>query len=138
MSEKPQAVRSPGPRVGATREAEEFRRVAEIVLGRALEGRDRLAEFGTAERAKSSPAQTGQTAGVFSLIGAHMRRLTFREDADTEADAREAFEENVLAEDAERKPGEEKLAAVAAAHREKARQAAKEKGHRPKSQKRCR
>ena len=131
MNEKPQVVRSPEPRVGAAREAEELRCVAEIVLGRALEGRDRLARVGTAERTKSSPTQAGQTAGMFSLMSggvlrpmgraidiaqeayrgvvAQMQRLTGREDADTEADEREAVEEKALAEDAERK------AAVAAA-----------------------
>ena len=136
MNEKPQAVRSPEPRVGAAREAEELLGeellcVAETVLGRALEGRDRLARVGTAERAKSSPAQAGQTAGMFSQMSggvlrltgraidiaqeayrgavAQMQRLTGREDADTEADAREAVEEKAVAEDAERK------AAVAAA-----------------------
>src|SRR5882724_12990593 len=115
MNEKPQVVRSPEPRVGAAREAEERRRVAEIEreieqLGRELEGRDRLARFGTAERAKSSPAQAGQTAGMFSLMSggvlkltgraidiaqdayrgavAQLQRLTDREDADTEADQR--------------------------------------------------
>src|SRR5260370_5713653 len=136
MNKKPQAVRSPDPRVGAAREAEELLGdellgVAETVLGRALEGRDRLARVGTAERAKSSPAQAGQTAGMFSLMSggvlrltgraidiaqeayrgaiAQMQRLTGREEADTEADAREAVEDKALAEDAERK------AAVAAA-----------------------
>jgi peptidoglycan hydrolase-like protein with peptidoglycan-binding domain len=68
QNEKPQVVRSPEPGVEATRGAEERRRVAEIVreieaLGRALEGRDRLARFDTAERAESSPAQAGQSAG---------------------------------------------------------------------------
>ena len=68
MNEKPQVVRSPEPRVGSAREAEERRRVAEIAreieeLGRALEGRDRLARSATAERAKSSPAQAGQPVG---------------------------------------------------------------------------
>ena len=114
MNEKPQVVRSSEPRVGAARKAEELRGVAEIVLGRALEGRDRLAGFGTAERAESSPAQAGQTAGVFSLIIAYMQRLAFREDADTKADAREAIEEKALAEEAKRKTAEE-LAAVAVA-----------------------
>jgi hypothetical protein len=123
------------------REAEEFRRVAEIVLGRALEGRDSLAIFGTAERAKSSPAQAGQTARKFSLMPggvlkltgraidiaqdayrgavAQMKRLSGRENADTEADALEAM-------GTERKTPGEKLAAVAAAHQERARQAAEE------------
>src|SRR5258708_14086440 len=131
MNEKPQVVRSRKPRVGAAREAEELLGVAEIVLGRALEGRDPLARGGTAERAKSSPAQAGQTAGILSQMSggvlrltgraidiaqeayrgavAQMQRLTGREDADTEADAREAVEEKAVAEDAERK------AAVAAA-----------------------
>jgi TPR repeat protein len=59
--EKPQVVRFPEPPAGAAPGAEE-RRVAEIArdieeLGRALKDRDRLASFGTAERAKSSPAQ---------------------------------------------------------------------------------
>jgi|SRR5262245_6900671 len=67
MNEKPQVVRSPEPEVRAVREAEERRRVAEIAcdieeLGRVLEGRDRRARFGTAERAKSSLARAGQTA----------------------------------------------------------------------------
>jgi hypothetical protein len=135
MNEKPRIVRSPEPEVRTAPVAEEFRRVAELVLGHALEGRDRLAEFGTAERAKSSPAQAGQTARVFSQMSgevlkltgraiyvareayrgavAQMQRLTGREDADTEADARETFEERALAEDAERKAGEAKLAASA-------------------------
>src|SRR6266404_2873089 len=64
---KPQVLRSPEPGVEAAREAEERRRVAEITreieeLGRALEGRDRLARFNTAERAEGSPAQAGQSA----------------------------------------------------------------------------
>src|ERR1044071_4118920 len=101
------------------KEAAEYRRVAEIVLGRALEGRDRGADLGTAERAQSSPVQAGRPAGVFSLIIAYMQRLTFREDADTKADGREAIAEKALAED-ERKAAEEKLAAAAAA-RQKAR-----------------
>src|SRR4029077_4709013 len=68
QNEKPQVVRSPEPGVGPAREAEERRRVAEIAreieeLGHTLEGRDRQARFGTAERAKSSPAQAGQSAG---------------------------------------------------------------------------
>jgi Putative peptidoglycan binding domain len=68
QNEKPQVVRSPEPGVEAAREAEERRRVAEIEreieeLGRALEGRDRLARFDRAERAESSPAQAGQSAG---------------------------------------------------------------------------
>ena len=67
QNEKPQVVRSPEPGVGPAREAEERRRLAEIAreieeLGRALEGRDRLARFDTAERAESSPAQAGQPA----------------------------------------------------------------------------
>jgi hypothetical protein len=150
MNEKLQVVRSPEPQVEAAREAEEGRRVAEIAreideLGRALEGRDRLGRDGTAE-AKASPAQAGQTAGPFSLmfsralmltgraIGiandayrgavAEMQRLTTRQNAETEADARKAAEENALAE--ERKAAEEKLAAVAAACREEARQSAEE------------
>jgi hypothetical protein len=150
MNEKPQVVRSPEPGVGAAREAEE-RRVAEIAreieeLGRALEGRDRPARFGTAERAKGWPAQVGQTAGAFSLTSggalmlmsraieiaqdayrravAEMQRLTARENAETEVDARKAAEENALAE--ERKAAEEKFAAVAAARREEAPQAAED------------
>jgi peptidoglycan hydrolase-like protein with peptidoglycan-binding domain len=68
QNEKPQVVRSPEPGVEAAWEAEERRRVAEIArdfeeLGRALEGRDRLARFDTAKRAESSPAQAGQSAG---------------------------------------------------------------------------
>jgi peptidoglycan hydrolase-like protein with peptidoglycan-binding domain len=68
MNEKPQVVRSREPGGGPAREAEERRRVAEIEreieqLGRALEAQDRLARFGTAERAESSPAQAGQFAG---------------------------------------------------------------------------
>ena len=68
QNEKPQVVRSPEPGVESAREAEERRRVAEIArefeeLGRALEGRDRLARFDTAQRAESSPAQAGQSAG---------------------------------------------------------------------------
>src|SRR6516164_3601741 len=137
MNEKPRIVRSPEPEVRTAPVAEEFRRVAELVLGHALEGRDRLAEFefGMAERAKSLPAQAGQTSGMFSQMSgevlkltgraiyvareayrgavAQMQRLTGREDADTEADARETFEERTLAEDAQRKAGEAKLAASA-------------------------
>jgi hypothetical protein len=130
------------------REAEELRRVAEIVLGRALEGRDSPTSLGRAERAKSSPAQAGQTAGKFSLTSgdvmkvtgraidiaqdayrdavAQMQRLTRREDADTGADALEAIKEKALAEEAARKAPEEELAAVAAAHQEEARQLAEE------------
>ncbi len=68
QNKKPQVVRSPEPGVESAREAEERRRVAEIArefeeLGRALEGRDRLARFDTAQRAESSPAQAGQSAG---------------------------------------------------------------------------
>ena len=68
QNEKPQVVRSPEPGVGPAREAEE-RRVAEIAceieeLGHALEGQDRLARLDTAERAESSSAQAGQSAGV--------------------------------------------------------------------------
>ena len=68
-TEKPQVVHSPEPGVGADVEAEERRRVAEIAreiaeLGRALEGQDRLARFDTAERAESSSAQAGQSAGL--------------------------------------------------------------------------
>jgi flagellar biosynthesis GTPase FlhF len=184
-------------------------------LGRALEARDRLARFGTAERAESSPAQAGQSAGgvedhstpepeplptvadvstapqisfqvgkratipaspqqrklasgdgpparrrkwgpllaavivVFSVMSggalilmgplteiaqdayrsavAEMRRLTARENAETEATARKAAEEKALAEEAERKAAEEKLAVVAAARREESRQTAQEK-----------
>ena len=67
-NQKPQVVRSPKPRVEAARQAEERRRVAEIAreieeLERALDARDRLARFSTAERAESSPAQAGQSAG---------------------------------------------------------------------------
>ena len=67
QNEKPQVVRFPEPGVEPAREAEE-RRVAEIAreieeLGRALEGRDRLAKFDTAERAEISPGQAGQSAG---------------------------------------------------------------------------
>ncbi|MBS0525774.1 MAG: hypothetical protein JSS04_19250 [Proteobacteria bacterium] len=137
MSEKSQA-----------REAEDLRRVAEIVSGRPLEGRDDLAIFfGTADGAKSSPAQAGQTAGKFSQMSgevlkltgravdiaqdayrsavAQMKRLSGRENADTEPDAPEAIEEKAVAEEAERKAPWEKLAAIAA--EEKARQAAEEK-----------
>jgi hypothetical protein len=149
MNEKPLGVRSPEPRVAAAPETEDLIRVAEIVLGGGLENRDRLAGFGTAESATSSLAQAEQTTGIFFLISAkvlklmgraidiarnvygdavaQMQRLTFREDADTEADAREAIREKSPAEGAERKPAEEKLAAVAAAHRDDARQAAEEK-----------
>jgi tol-pal system protein YbgF len=68
QNEKPQVVRFPEPGVEPARDAEERRRVAEIAceieeLGRALEGRDRLSSFGTAERAESSPVQAGQSAG---------------------------------------------------------------------------
>jgi flagellar biosynthesis GTPase FlhF len=68
QNKKPQVVRSPEPGVEAAREAEERRRVAEIArdfeeLGRALEGRDRLARFDTVKRAESLPAQAGPSAG---------------------------------------------------------------------------
>ena len=61
QNEKPQVVRFPEPGVEPAQEAEE-RRVAEIAreieeLGRALEGPDRLARFGTA------PAQARKSAG---------------------------------------------------------------------------
>ena len=61
QNEKPQVVRFPEPGVEPAREAEE-RRVAEIAreieeLGRALEGPDRPARFGTA------PAQARKSAG---------------------------------------------------------------------------
>jgi hypothetical protein len=117
MKEKPQPVRSPVLPVGAAREAEELRLVTEIVLGRALEG-DPPAGV---ERTKSSPARAGHTAGgVWKVAGraigiaqeayrgavAQMQRLTIRQDADIEADAREAIEEKALAEDAARKAGE--------------------------------
>jgi hypothetical protein len=67
MEQKPQAVRSPKPRVGVALQAEE-RRVAEIALeieqlGRTLEGRDRRARFGMAERAGSSRVQAEQSTG---------------------------------------------------------------------------
>jgi TPR repeat protein len=129
------------------REAEEFLCVAEIVLGRPLEGRDTLASM--AEKARRSPAQAGQTAAEFSMMSggilkltgraidiaqdayrnavAQMKRLTGREDADTEADALEAAENKVLVEDAGRKAPEEKVAAVAAARREDAQQMAEGK-----------
>ena len=77
-------------------EAEELRRVAEIVLGRALEDRDRVTELGTAERARKSPALAGRTAGMVSLIIGYMQRLAFREDADPRADGRDAIKEKVL------------------------------------------
>src|ERR1700751_1987239 len=78
MNERLQVVRSPVPRVGAPREAEELRGVAEIVLGRALEGRDSLAMSGIGQRAKSSPAQRAQTAGVSSLFSGGVLELTGR------------------------------------------------------------
>jgi Putative peptidoglycan binding domain len=67
QNERPQVVRSPEPGVATAREAKEGRRVAEIArefeeLGRALEGRDRLARFDTAERTESSPAHARQSA----------------------------------------------------------------------------
>jgi len=117
MNEKPQPVRSPVLPFGAAREAEELRLVAEIVLGRALEG-DPPAGF---EKTKSSRAWAGHTAGgVWKLTGraigiaqeayrdaiAQIQRLTIRKDADIEADAREAIEEKAQAEDAARKAGE--------------------------------
>jgi len=117
MNEKPQPVRSPVLPFGAAREAEELRLVAEIVLGRALEG-DPPAGF---EKTKSSRAWGGHTAGrVWKLTGraigiaqeayrdavAQIQRLTIRKDADIEADAREAIEEKAQAEDAARKAGE--------------------------------
>ena len=68
MEEKPRIVRSPEPRVKTAREAEERYRAAEVArdieeLGRALDDRDRLARFATAERANGSPPQAGQSAG---------------------------------------------------------------------------
>jgi putative peptidoglycan binding protein len=68
MKEKPKVIRSPEPRVGGPREAEERRRVAEIArdieeLGRSLEGRDRLAGFARAERAKRSLVQAERPSG---------------------------------------------------------------------------
>ena len=99
-------------------EAEELRRVAEIVLGRALDGRDRVAELGTAKRSKGAPAPAGRATGMVSLIIGYMQRLAFREDADPRADGQEAIEEKTLTEDAERKAAEEKLAAAAAGRKE--------------------
>ena len=81
MNEKPQVVRSPEPRVGAAREEEERRRVAEIA--REIEEWD------------------------LDLLA---QRLTARQNAETEADARKAAEENVLAD--EWKAAEEKRAAA--------------------------
>jgi hypothetical protein len=129
------------------REAEELRRVAEIVLGRALEGRDSPTSLGRAERAKSSPAQAGQTAGKFSLTSgdvmkvtgraidiaqdayrdavAQMQRLTGRQDAEAEADAI-AIAGKAPAEEAERKAPEQNLAAVAAPRREESRRTGQE------------
>jgi hypothetical protein len=156
MNEKQQIVRSPEPEVRAAREAEERRRVAEIArdiqeLGRALEGRDRQARFGTAVRAKSSLAQAGQTAtgvedgstpepeslptgrATKTAQDAHrgavaeMQRLTAWKNTETEAAARQGAEEKALGEEANRKAAEEKLAAVAAAPREDARQVADER-----------
>ncbi len=107
-------------------EAAEYRRVAEIVLG-ALEGRDRGAELGIAERAQSSPVQAGRPAGVFSLIIAYMQRLAFREDAGTNAGGQEATEEKALPEDAERKAAEEKPVTAAAPRHKEVRHTVEEK-----------
>jgi len=68
MNEKPKVNRSLEPRVGAPREADERRRVAEIArdieeLGRAMENRDHPTRFSTAERTKGWSAQARQSAG---------------------------------------------------------------------------
>jgi tol-pal system protein YbgF len=68
QNEIPHVVSFPEPRVGAVRDAEERRRVAEIAreiedLGRALEGRDRVAGLGTAERAKTFRAPSAGAVG---------------------------------------------------------------------------
>jgi len=152
-SEKPQVLRSPKSRVEAAREAEERRR-AEITrgieeLGRALDGRDHLARMsllaavvivlslvcGGALMLMVLPIQAAQdeyrsaVAELQRLTAREMQRLTDRENAETEAAARNAAEEKALAEEAERKAAEDKLAAVAVArrHEEEARQAAEEK-----------
>ena len=63
QNEKPPVVRPPESGIEVPREAEERLRVAEIAreieeLGRALDGRDRLAKM--AKRAESRPSQAGQ------------------------------------------------------------------------------
>jgi hypothetical protein len=139
MNEKPQVVRSPEPRVGAAREAEEGRRIAEIAreieeLGPALEGRDRLARFGTAERAEGSPAHAGQSAGAFSPMSggvlkmgraieivrdayrravAEMERLTAHENGEANSVGRRAVEEKVAPEAAARRASRETAEAQA-------------------------
>ena len=82
MNEEPHVIRSPEPPVGAAREAED-RRLVEIAreideLGRALESRDCVARFGTAESAKGWPPQAAQTAGPFALISGGAMRLMSR------------------------------------------------------------
>jgi hypothetical protein len=138
MKEKPQVVRSPEPRVGAARETE-GRRIAEIAreikeLGPVLEGRDRLARFETAEKAKGLPGQVGQTAGAFSPVsgGALVpmgRAIEMAQDAYRRAVAKMhglTARKNAEADAAGRKAAEEKLAAEAAA-RQEARQTVKER-----------
>ena len=73
------------------------------------------------------------SGGALMLMGplyrsavAEMKRLTARENAETEP-ARKAAEEKALAKEAERKAAEENLAAVAALGREESRQAYEEK-----------
>src|SRR5262252_9397773 len=87
MNEKPQVVRSMEG-VGAAREAES-RRIAEIAreieeLGPALEGRDRLARFDTAEKAKDGPAARGDEQKLLAQERARAqaleRQLATRED----------------------------------------------------------
>jgi hypothetical protein len=131
------------------REAEKLLCVSEIVLGRALEGRDSLARVGTAERMKRLPSQARHAPANFSLMSgaiskltgraiditqdayrgaaAQMKRLTRQEDADTEAGARQAIKGKALTEDAERRPPKQKHAADTAARREPPCQAAQGK-----------
>src|SRR5215813_3179085 len=126
MNEKLKVVRSPEPRVGAAREAEEGRRIAEIAreieeLGPALEGRDRLTRSGPAERAEGSPAHIGQTAGsppsggvlkmgraieiardAYRRAVAEMESLTARKNGEANSAGSKAREEKVAAEAAAR------------------------------------
>ena len=105
------------------REAEKLRCVAEIVLGRALEGRDSLARFGTTERVKRLPSQAGQAAAKFSLMSGGILRLTGRAIDITHDAYRDAVaqlkrlnrQEAADTEEAERKPPKHKLAAETAA-----------------------
>src|SRR5262249_44557802 len=147
QNETPQVVSFPEPRVGAARDAEERRRVAEIAreieeLGRALEGRDRASRLATEGGSPTRRRKWGPlpavviivlslvSGGALMLMGApiemrdayrsavaEMQRLTARENAETEAAARKAAEGKPLAVEAEREAAEEKLAGVGAGRR---------------------